>query len=616
MSIIKAIPVNELDRLTSVSPTADSRGVECETYVIPDYQRGYRWDADIHVQALLNDILSFSKMQRKSTDSYCLQPIVVAPSASNPGAWEVIDGQQRLTTLYLLLHALDPSGSFYKSFDIIFETRTKSNDFLSDLVSKGIMNHDEPDFHYMSAAWAKIISWISEQKKKDNGFVLSYITTLRNQVNIIWYNTESTDRKDNIDVFNRLNVGKIPLTNAELVKALLLTKLKGLYQGEELSLRQAELNNEWHRMETELRKPAKWGFLESSLSEGLENHIELIFRLLAEKENKGQYGTYLYFEKKVTDNDATPLAQAQNAIRLWLEIKQAFARVDSWFCDATPETSATIYHYVGFLLASHRKSVADIFKLAEGKGREAFRKALKSEIIDIIKDTDLAGINYQTDKESVKRILLLFNVLSCDSVTKGPFNRFPFDRYNEVDRKEKWSLEHINAQNSQEPLKSTSAMRKWVEETWNSVRNIDSIRKVFIDSGGNEEIRTINILPEKTDLKRLYDLPEDELKIDEVSEVRSRFDNLFNEGEYKHALGNMALLSRPDNSALNNSIFPVKRDHIVMLEKNGSFIPPCTRNVFLKFYSDADTQPYYWGRKDQKAYFNEIKRVIDNFRNK
>lgn len=159
-------------------------------------------------------------------------------------------------------------------------------------------------------------------------------------------------------------------------------------------------------------------------------------------------------------------------------------------------------------------------------------------------------------------------------------------------------------------------MRKWVEETWNSVRNIDSIRKVFIDSGGNEEIRTINILPEKTDLKRLYDLPEDELKIDEVSEVRSRFDNLFNEGEYKHALGNMALLSRPDNSALNNSIFPVKRDHIVMLEKNGSFIPPCTRNVFLKFYSDADTQPYYWGRKDQKAYFNEIKRVIDNFRNK
>lgn len=614
MSIIKAIPVNELDRLISVTPTAQSRGVEYETFIIPDYQRGYRWDADIHVEALLNDILSFSKMQRNSTDSYCLQPIVVAPSNSFPDAWEVIDGQQRLTTLYLLLHALDPSGSFYKPFEIKFETRTKSNDFISDLVVNGKLNHDDPDFHYMSEAWTKINNWISDQKKKDNGFILSYITVLRNHVNIIWYNTESTDRNENIDVFNRLNVGKIPLTNAELVKALLLTKLKGIYQGEELSLRQSELNNEWHRMEIELRKPSKWGFLASPLSEGLENHIELIFRLLAEKENKGQYGTYLYFEKKVTEDDASPLTQAENAIRLWLEIKQAFARVDSWFCDATPDTSATIYHYVGFLLASHRKSVPEIFKLAEGKGRGAFRKALKSEIIEVIRDIDLSKIDYQTDKEAVKRILLLFNVLTCDAVTEGPFNRFPFDRYNRIENKEKWSLEHINAQNSQEPLKSPAAMRKWVEDTWKSVLNINSIRKSVIDTDGNEQTVIIDIKAEKDILKLLYDLPEKDLTIDAVSKVRSRFDNLFNEGDYKHALGNMALLSKPDNSALNNFIFPVKRDRIINLEKKGSFIPPCTRNVFLKFYSNADSQPYYWSKNDQKAYFDEIEHIINKFR--
>lgn len=157
-------------------------------------------------------------------------------------------------------------------------------------------------------------------------------------------------------------------------------------------------------------------------------------------------------------------------------------------------------------------------------------------------------------------------------------------------------------------------MRKWVEDTWKSVLNINSIRKSVIDTDGNEQTVIIDIKAEKDILKLLYDLPEKDLTIDAVSKVRSRFDNLFNEGDYKHALGNMALLSKPDNSALNNFIFPVKRDRIINLEKKGSFIPPCTRNVFLKFYSNADSQPYYWSKNDQKAYFDEIEHIINKFR--
>lgn len=614
MSVIKAIPVKELDRLLSVGPTAQERGVNFETYVIPDYQRGYRWEADIHVEALLNDILAFSKMPRKNTDRYCLQPVVVAPSNFKKGAWEVIDGQQRLTTLYLILHALDPHNSFSHPFELTFESRIKSDEFIRDLVKNNIEDHTDPDFHFMSEAWKKINAWLDEQKAKDNDFLSSYMYVLRNEVNIIWYNTESSDRNANIDVFNRLNIGKIPLTNAELVKALILTKLKGLYQDEELSLRLSEINNDWHRIENELRKPSKWGFLDSPLAKNLENHIELIFRLLAEKEAKGQFGTYLYFEKKIISDGADFIQQAHNAIAVWKEIKEAFARINSWFCDVSVDTSTTIYHYVGYLLASGQMKIQALFSLSEGKGRSAFSESLKRKIQEAIKDIDPASIDYKTEPEEVKRILLLFNVLTCEGIARGPYNRFPFDRYNAIDKKEKWSLEHINAQRSKDPLKKKEAMRKWVEETWHSVKDIDFIKKTVIGEDGEETIENRNITAEKAQLQALYDLPEESLQAEAVDRIRDIFNKIFDDGDIKHALGNMALLSKPDNSALNNSIFPVKRDHIISLEKQGRFIPPCTRNVFLKFYSTADTQPYYWSRHDQTQYFENICSIINKFK--
>ena len=61
-----------------------------EHYLIPDYQRGYRWKAEEHVKALLDDIDTFINKGRSNNEIYCLQPIVVVPQNN---AWEVIDGQ-------------------------------------------------------------------------------------------------------------------------------------------------------------------------------------------------------------------------------------------------------------------------------------------------------------------------------------------------------------------------------------------------------------------------------------------------------------------------------------------------------------------------------------------
>ena len=74
-----------------------------------------------------------------------------------------------------------------------------------------------------------------------------------------------------------------------------------------------------------------------------------------------------------------------------------------------------------------------------------------------------------------------------------------------------------------------------------------------------------------------------------------------------------ALLSKDDNSALNNNIFPIKRDKIKELDEKGSFIPICTKNVFLKYYSKNVEQNVKWDKDDRLAYLEEIKETLKNY---
>ena len=444
MSKICTIPISELSKLTSLYSGDNRDCIEQETFIIPDYQRGYRWEAEIHINALLNDVLDFMNMSRKTDDRYCLQPIVVSQSPKNKDAWEVIDGQQRLTTLYLLLKALN-----LDTFNLEFETRTLTNDFLMKLINENEENHSRPDFHFMSDAWRKMNSWIGEHKKQR----LKYAATLLDNVHVIWYDIESSSRETNIDAFNRLNIGKIALTDAELVKALILSKIKGKYCGQELALRQSEISNEWHRMEIELQKPYKWEFLTASSQSDYESHLDLIFNLLAENDESKNYSTYLWFEKHVLSVGNNPEQQADEALKLWQSIRHAFACVNSWFCDATPDTAPTIYHYVGYLLATRKSKLRELYADSKTNGKSMFTKKLRDRILEYVNQINLDELNYEESNSSdIKNILLLFNVLTCENIADGIYNRFPFDRYNAIEKERNgssgWSLEHIFAQKS------------------------------------------------------------------------------------------------------------------------------------------------------------------------
>ena len=147
-------------------------------FFIPDYQRGYRWTRQ-QVEDLLNDILEFS--QKENAGIYCLQPLVVVRKSSDEqlldkirqaddlsevkrllnGQWEVVDGQQRLTTIRLILELLQ----LPRFYDIEYATHKESAKFLNEIADPTNTEEakDNIDYHHISQAVIVIREWLEKK---------------------------------------------------------------------------------------------------------------------------------------------------------------------------------------------------------------------------------------------------------------------------------------------------------------------------------------------------------------------------------------------------------------------------------------------------------------------
>ena len=135
-----------------------------------------------------------------------------------------------------------------------------------------------------------------------------------------------------------------------------------------------------------------------------------------------------------------------------------------------------------------------------------------------------------------------------------------------------------------------------------------------VDSNQSEQLSKL--------ISEIVQLKENEERItwERFVNLSERIIDRFSENENRsmdemHGLGNLALLGQSDNSALNNSVFEVKRREIIKFDKHGRYIPICTRRVFLRYYSPtiAQEHSYIWGSDDRKAYFAEIQSVLSNY---
>lgn len=239
-------------------------------FYIPAFQRGYRWKDE--VKLMLDDIDEVPEGQ-----NYSLQPIVV--KRLNDGEFELIDGQQRLTTIFMILRYIKNFLPFNEiKFSIDYETRVNSKTFLESIDFKNV---DVPvtniDEYFFVEAAKTIVKWFDSQENKTQAAV-DISTKLNKKVRVIWYEVDF--KADSVSLFTRLNIGRIPLTNSELVKALFLSRNNGIDD-----VMQVEIATQWDIIEKELHNESFWYFITNKNPKNYPTRIELIFDLMADKHN-------------------------------------------------------------------------------------------------------------------------------------------------------------------------------------------------------------------------------------------------------------------------------------------------------------------------------------------
>ncbi|MBQ8739655.1 MAG: DUF262 domain-containing protein [Clostridia bacterium] len=536
-------------------------------FYIPSYQRGYRWGKD-EVSRLLDDIYS------NGNNNYCLQPVVVKRDNNR---FELIDGQQRLTTLFILLQYIKKEFKprIDLKYSLTYETRLNSATFLQNIDSD--QADENIDFFYIAQAYQTIDEWF---RKQPNDVVAAddVYGSLVKHVKIIWY--EVGEDEDAIGLFTRLNIGKIPLTSAELVKAMFLSRDNSKTMTRE---KQEEIALQWDNIEKELHNSSFWGFLSDK---DYQTRIDLILNLIANKpsNNKDKYFTFFYFDVLRSDLDS-----------IWKKIQHTFLILKDWYEDHN------LYHKIGYLIASKDANwtLQKIFSASVGKTKTDFAKLLDGAIAETIKlkNSNYADLDYNKayDYARISRLLLLYNVETV-RIIEGQSQRFPFDQFKST-KGGAWSLEHIHAQQSQ-GMQKQEQWKMWLE------LHIPSVLSLQIDSADLVARMKDAIAKEKLERTEFEDIQE------EVVALLSAEGNM----EFLHSIANLALLRTRNNAALNNSTFDVKRNEIIRMDKEGEYIPFCTRMVFLKYYTpSADNQLHFWGQADRVAYVNDINRVLEKY---
>lgn len=454
-----------------------------EKFYIPNYQRGYRW-TKVEVKKLVEDLYGYFH-EKEDSEYYCLQPLVVK---KRDGGWELIDGQQRITTLFLLLKYLlsefdvihgnikflrkytDAIDSVFGNnedpFQLEYQTRSGSWDFLKYINKNENMDCRYIDYVYIKNAYSVIKDCLDNKDDCLEWFV--HLIDEKEKVRFIWYDvTDKCKANENYarELFSRLNIGRIPLTNAELIKSLFLNGIYG-------QLRQAELINEkdyldeakkqyyeaissqiqyrmaseWDNIEQKLNESDFWAFLYGEDDGRYQTRIELLFDLIKEKPENAEdkFYTFTEYDKSFRDLDNKRSYHNPDNIlscRMWREVMELFYTFCSWFDERD------VYHYIGFL-RNKKMSLNRIKKLYEDSSdHSAFLENLRKEVLYAINGNreewslnDLMGLSYPDDSATIRDILLFFNIENIRKTRSE--ERFSFGSY----YSQSYDLEHIMPQ--------------------------------------------------------------------------------------------------------------------------------------------------------------------------
>ncbi len=634
---------NNILELKSIS------NIHNEKFIIPSFQRGYRWEP-VQVITLLEDIKEY--IEKKLDTFMCLQPVVFYKKNNNDNKLEelvVVDGQQRLTTIavisrclgldninieynknnkalqdilnnvesYLNTNNMDINNLFNDDNKLLFE---KTSEIYKKIFLSAKNNSDKVnllDEYYIILSYLTIKCWLENEKNKNINIEESIKNLFKSDednfsIKFIWYDVTGEingDETKAINIFTRLNIGKIELTDAELIKALFLKKDN--FKDSELD-KKLHIAYKWDEIEKTLNNDSFWYFLSNDKDKPKKDRIELVLELAANIKNDGQHNLFRDYENKLKNKNELD--------KHWQAVEECFMTLKEWYNDNE------MYHYIGSLLNNKLESLENIYtNKLESLDNTYKRDIIKNKVIEKIKTKinvdEVENYTYYNNEKQIKLILFFSNIYETihsnqarnkkGSVTETITNRFPFDLY----IKEDFDVEHIAPQ-TENPLNNKEDRIKWFKDSYEYLEKIDfsninddeiknnlteeNIKKI-IENEDNKNINNIIFNNEKWNIIYNY--------IIETAIEKGKNINLEDE---EHCLGNLVLLPSDINRAYKNALFGVKRKYIIDKEtEKYRFIPVVTRHAFLKYYSKNIID--LWTKKDAEQFKKTIINNLNKF---
>jgi hypothetical protein len=584
-----------------------------EHFFIPAYQRGYRWESQ-QVVELLEDISTFQIKHKTDDEYYCLQPIVVKshrwtlPTGAVLDGWEVVDGQQRLTTIsllisYLIKHKLNGKSlqEYYKKDVFTIHYETQRNESFLTMMDQGQVQ--DIDSSYMQKAYSAISRWFMGQDSPAiyHDYVFDALVCGYKEkrsagvVQVIWYEIEDGNA---IETFLRINMGKIPLSSAELIKALFLEEKDYGDESDLSKIRQKEISCEWDVMENALHNHELWAFLGGNMQ--ASNRIGIVFDLMCRNDRSidvsqeglggDEYRSFRYFCKCIGSTDSY-----QATYNVWKRVVDEWNRLLDLFADYES------YHYVGFLVQCG-VGIGDImFGLRDIRSKADIAMKLRGMIMqqfpyEIVRMRDgipRVNVDYRKigDREKIKKLLLLFNIeyIVAQCKNKRSYLRFPFEAYINGH----WDIEHVDSSTENE-LRNTKDQSAWLSMVLDDFPKIDFDLKSRIED-------FLQGRKDSADFSSLY------------GEIVGTFGIKGNDEDMKNSIGNLVLLDAGMNRAYGNALFATKRRFVIEKDKEGGFVPLCTKNVFLKYFNEDPATQRMWTEQDAEAYCRSIEESLSAF---
>lgn len=620
-------------------------------YYIGPYQRGYKWSSQNEydqVPQLLKDVHKAWQASsgadggaRGAEDGeYYLQYVTVL-KMKDEAAYEVIDGQQRLTTLAIVFDRLhkcwaDRHGgeSGYEPIPSIGQGRieysrdgdepTSEGNALFDKIArfdtlmekyrsegkKAVAMDDSQDLYYITSAVLCIDRFLEQMSDED---VKSYAKFFMHSVKII-LNRES-DFVTPEEVFVNLNDNKVPLTNTHLIKGLLLTRSVNAFSplGEAYSyftvMEQRKVNGRvWDDIQNWVEQPDVSRYFFGQDEHGMEHLLELLML------------TYGSGEKGADDlsgglrlfNRYNEVVQTDEDGQNWMSrLTHCYHKLRSWYEDTD------VYNLMGFVLfhKKYKNMLHERLRILlnsadkkKGKQPDGNPKRLldmsdaemmryfAGKAVDILPPLSEGNVGKGEDERNEKTIFypderLTPLLLSLSVFPEGFEKRYERHCMGET------------AKGGELPMLPKFNFPEYDRNNWTyeHVRPQNPKDELKLDDYVKDIV--LKMCSDDEQREKIEELiSEKKGKISLEEHMPSLYSDLTD--EELNSMGNMALLSQSVNSAISNNPYLIKRHMIFKKSREGGFIPSHTMAVFTKAINTKDLSIHLtnWDSEDVKAH--------------